>query len=103
MSHNRIHGILREAKLSKREPKKSKTRKWVRYERHKANSLWHADWKKLDDKHMILFEDDATRLITGYGLFDRQTAELSLQVFALAVEEWGLATPVVNGQRRRIL
>ncbi len=90
LSHNRIHAVLREAKLAKREPKKSKTRKWVRYERHKANSLCHADWKTLDGKHMILFEDDATRLIIGYGLFDRQTAELSLQVFVLAVEKWGL-------------
>jgi len=90
LSHNRIHDVLREEKLAKREPKKSKTRKWVRYERHKANSLWHADWKHLDGKHLILFEDDATRFIVGYGLFDQQTAELSLQVFALAVERFGV-------------
>ncbi|MDP2717854.1 MAG: DDE-type integrase/transposase/recombinase [Candidatus Micrarchaeota archaeon] len=90
LSHNRIHRVLRDAHLAKREVKKSKRRKWVRYERRKANSLWHADWKKLDGKHMVLFEDDATRLITGHGLFDRQSAELSLQVFALAVEKWGV-------------
>jgi putative transposase len=90
LSHNRIHRVLREAKLAKREKKKSKKRKWVRFERRKANSLLHADWKSLDGKHLILFEDDATRLIVGYGLFDQQSAELSLQVFALAVEKWGL-------------
>ncbi len=90
LSHNRIHQILRDAKLAKREPKKSRKRKWVRYERHKANSLWHADWKELDGKNLLLFEDDATRLIVGSGLFDRQTAELSLQVFVLSVEKWGL-------------
>lgn len=90
VSHNRIHRVLREAKLAKREPKKSKTRKWVRYERHKANSLWHADWKHLDGRHLLLFEDDATRLVVGHGLFDEQTAELSLQVFALACEKWGV-------------
>lgn len=91
LSHNRIHRVLREAKLAKREPKKSRKRKWVRYERHKANSLWHSDWKQLEDgKWMILFEDDATRLCVGYGVFDTLTAELSLQVFALAVEKWGM-------------
>ena len=90
LSHNRIHAALREAKLAKREKKKSRKRKWVRYERTKANSLWHADWKQLDDgKWMILFEDDATRLITGYGLFGEATAALSLQVFLVAVAKWG--------------
>jgi transposase InsO family protein len=96
LSHNRIHDALREAKLAKRESKKSRKRKWVRYERHKANSLWHADWKDLDGKHLLLFEDDSTRLIVGGGLFDRQTAELSLQVFALAVEKWGLPRQVLT-------
>ena len=89
LSHNRIHAVLREAKLAKREPKKSKKRKWVRYERHKANSLWHTDWKDLQGKQLILFEDDATRLITGYGLFDSAIAEYALQVFAVAVAKWG--------------
>ncbi|MFH1199797.1 MAG: DDE-type integrase/transposase/recombinase [Candidatus Micrarchaeota archaeon] len=90
LSHNKIHSILREEGLAKREPKKSKTRKWVRYERHKANSLWHSDWTELDGQQLILFEDDATRLVTGYGLFDSATAELSLQVFVLSAERWGL-------------
>jgi putative transposase len=90
LSHNKIHKVLREAKLAKREPKKSRKRKWVRYERHKANSLWHTDWKELQGKQLILFEDDATRLITGYGLFDSATAEASLQVFAVAVGNWGM-------------
>lgn len=91
LSHNRIHRVLREAKLAKREPKKSKKRKWVRYERRKANSLWHADWKLMrDGKWMVLFEDDATRLIVGWGLFDSATAENSLQVFAVATAKWGV-------------
>lgn len=90
LSHNKIHEVLKAAKLSKREPKKSKKRKWVRYERHKANSLWHADWKHLNGKHLILFEDDSTRLIVGYALFEKQSAELSLQVFAVATAKWGI-------------
>lgn len=90
LSHNKIHEVLRSARLAKREPKKSRKRKWIRFERHKANSLWHADWTEVDGKQLIFFEDDATRLIVGYGLFDSATAELSLQVFLLATEKWGL-------------
>lgn len=91
LSHNRIHAVLRDAKLAKREVKKSRKRKWVRYERRKANSLWHADWKQLDDgKWMLLFEDDATRLCTGYGWFNTLTAETSLQVFAVATANYGV-------------
>ena len=33
MSHNKIHRVLRQHGLAKREPKKAKRRKWVRYER----------------------------------------------------------------------
>jgi transposase InsO family protein len=90
LSHNRIHVVLREEKLAKREPKKSRKRKWVRYERHKFNSLLHADWKLLQGKHLILFEDDATRFVVGYGLFDFETAELSLCVFLAATKKWGM-------------
>jgi putative transposase len=88
-SHNKIHAVLREHGLSKREPKKSSRRKWVRYERHKANSLWHADFTELGGKQLILFEDDATRFIVGYGLFDSATAENALQAFAVAASNYG--------------
>lgn len=36
VSHNKIHTFLVKEKLSKKEPKKSKRRKWVRYERTKG-------------------------------------------------------------------
>lgn len=88
-SHNKIHAVLREHGLAKRETKKSKTRKWVRFERRKANSLWHADFTELDGKQLMLVEDDATRLVVGYGLFDDATAENALQVFAVAVDRYG--------------
>jgi transposase InsO family protein len=90
VSHNKIHEVLKEGKLAKDEPKKKNQRKWVRYERKKANSLWHTDWTELDGKQLILFEDDATRLIIGYGFFENATAERSLQVFAVAVSRYGI-------------
>ena len=47
MSKRRIHQILRQLKLAKRSYKKSKRRKWVRFERYNSNSLWHTDWTKI--------------------------------------------------------
>jgi len=44
ISHNKIHKILKKLNLAKTEPKKSKRRKWIRYERRHSNSLWHTDW-----------------------------------------------------------
>lgn len=89
LSHNRIHKILLEVGLSKTELKKSKRRKWVRYERKYSNSLWHTDWFEYDGKNIIIFEDDASRFVTGFGEFKNATSENSVKVLKKSVEEWG--------------
>jgi len=63
MNHNRIHKIMLEEGLARKEPKKSRRRKWVRYERKHSNSLWHADWFEHKGKHCLLIIDDASRFI----------------------------------------
>ena len=67
------HGVIQRAEVRKHgrnTPKKGKRRKWVRYEREYSNSLWHTDWKLLDDGRWFLcYEDDASRFVTGYGVF----------------------------------
>jgi putative transposase len=90
ISHNRIHRILREAGLAQEQPKKSKRRKWIRYERRHSNSLWHADWLDYEGRQMILYEDDASRLITGYGEFPSATTASSIQAFDAALDKWGI-------------
>lgn len=74
--HNRIHVVLKAAGCAKDEPKKQKQRRYVRYERKHSNSLWHTDLfeKYQGDNLVILYEDDASRLITGGYLIDRPTA-----------------------------
>ena len=84
--HNRIHRILSENGLSKEEPKKSRRRKWIRYERRHSNSMWHADWTEYKGQNLIFFEDDASRLITGYGSFKNATTDNTISVFNSAVE-----------------
>ena len=86
ISHNRIHKILKEEGLSMNHPKKQKQRKYVRYERKHSNSLWHTDWFEHKEDKMINFEDDASRFITGFGVFTNATSQNSASIFEQAVE-----------------
>ena len=89
IGHNRIHQILKQEGLAKDEPHKQRRRKWVRYERRYSNSLWHADWFEEQHEQIILFEDDASRFITGYGVFSNANMENSNQVLLHAITSYG--------------
>lgn len=88
--HNRIHRILKEEGLALDEPRKQRRRKWVRYERRYSNSLWHADWFEEQSDQIVLFEDDASRFITGYGVFTNATAKNSMLVLEQAIQRYGI-------------
>jgi len=88
--HNRIHRILKEEKLAKDEPRKQRRRKWIRYERRYSNSLWHADWFEKQQEQIILFQDDASRFITGYGVFGNATAKNTITVLEKAIQIHGI-------------
>jgi len=94
--HNRIHRTLKEEGLSRNEPKKQKRRKWIRYERRHSNSLWHGDWFEYRGKHIVVFEDDASRLITGFGVFSRATARNAVYVLDNAVDFYGVPKQVMT-------
>ncbi len=89
IGHNRIHQILKQEGIAKDEPHKQKRRKWVRYERRFSNSLWHADWFEEPHEQIILFEDDASRFITGYGVFSNANIKNSNQVLLQAINSYG--------------
>ena len=90
IGHNRIHKILKQEGLAKDEPHKQRRRKWVRYERRYSNSLWHVDWFEQTKEQIILFEDDASRFITGYGVFSNANVENSKQVLNQAINSYGI-------------
>ena len=79
------------------QPSKQRRRKWVRYEREHSMSLWHMDWKQLSDgRWWIAAEDDASRLIMGYGVFHEATAENTIQVLKQAIEKHGRPREVLT-------
>ncbi len=94
--HNRIHAIMKHEGLARTQPNKSRRRKWIRYERRHSNSLWHADWFEVNGRQYIVYEDDASRLITGVGEFANATTENALTVFNEAVQKWGAPKQVMT-------
>ena len=90
ISHNRIYRILVEEGKIMRSKKKSRQRKYVRFEREQSMSLWQGDWKQLDDgRWLIAFMDDASRRIMCYGIFDKATTENAISVLMMGFQKFG--------------
>jgi len=101
INHNRIHKVLREEGLAMNESHKQKRRKWIRYEREHSNSLWHTDWHQIKDPRwrgqwLIAYEDDASRLITSFGVYPTLTSDYSVEVLDRAVKEYGKPASILS-------
>jgi putative transposase len=97
LPHNSIHVILKENGRALPQPSKQTRRKWVRYEREHSMSLWHMDWKQLSDgRWWIAAEDDASRLIVGYGVFQDPTADNTIHVLKQAITKHGRPREVLT-------
>jgi putative transposase len=98
LSHNIINSILREEDMIKLVPKRGGRKKYVRWERRYSLSLWQTDWSILGKQWLIVFIDDASRLIVGWGLFDHATSENSVKVLKKAIETYGKPKAILSGR-----
>ena len=94
--HNTIYKVLLKHSLVEENMNKKKRRKWVRYERTHSMSLWQGDWKRLDEKWIIAFMDDSSRLITCYGVFDNATTENTIKVLKEGFAEYGIPDEILT-------
>ena len=83
------------------QPSKGTRYRWVRYERDHSNSLWHTDWKQIhggmhDGRWFLCYEDDASRFVTGYGIFDNATTKNALAVLETAIEKHGKPASIMT-------
>lgn len=90
INHNKIHKILLEAGLAKHEDNKKRRRKYKCYERKHSNSLWHMDWFQYKGKWHILYEDDASRFVTGAGEFRSRNSKNAWKILRKAFKEHGI-------------
>ncbi len=84
---NKIHQYYRDTGKSKVNPKKQRKRKRCRYERKHSGSLVHGDWHRSDESkpYTIVWMDDASRKILGYGEFENATTEHSIYTLEMAI------------------
>ena len=88
---------MKDAGFADTQPKKSRRRKWIRYEREHSNSMWHTDYKQLDDGRWFLcYEDDASRFVTGFGVFQEATTENALKVLDEAIKNHGKPASILT-------
>lgn len=93
VSHCKIYKILKSASLIHMLKNKRKKKTWVRWERKHTLSLWQTDWTTFKGKWLMVILDDASRLVVGWGLFDKATSENSVKVIKEAIEKHGRPRP----------
>jgi len=98
ISHRQIEKVLIRNNLVVPNPKKQKSRKWVRYELPNPNDLWHTDWSydPFTGKNLSVYIDDKTRLITSCGIFQRATAEVTVALLRSGIAEYGKPKAVMT-------
>ncbi len=88
---------MRSSGLAAEEAKKKRRRRWIRYKREHSNYMWHTDYKQLDDgRWFIAYQDDASRFITGYGVFEAATTENALAVLRQAMGDHGRPASILT-------
>jgi len=99
--HMKIYQVLRKEGLLASKARRYVRRKWIRYEREHSNSLWHADWCEIETsiyrgKYLIVYEDDASRFIVGYGIFDSPSSENAMSVLDEAIRKHGRPASILT-------
>ncbi len=100
-NHMRIYHILKEEGLLYSKARMRFKRKWIRYEREHSNSLWHVDWHEMKSsiykgKWLVIYEDDASRYIIAYGVFDSPSSVNALNVLKEAIREHGRPASILS-------
>ncbi|MDG6930553.1 MAG: DDE-type integrase/transposase/recombinase [Nitrososphaerota archaeon] len=101
IGNDRINEVLKEAGFAVSEPRMWHRKKWIRYERDHSNSLWHVDWHEIKDTRwkgrlLIVYEDDSSRFIIGYGVYGTLTSKFSVDVLKEAIKNYGKPEQILS-------
>jgi len=69
--------------------------------REHSNSLWHVDWHEIKDPRwkglwLIVYEDDSSRFIVGYGVYPTLTSKYSVDVLMKAIGMYGKPEEILS-------
>lgn len=103
VSRRKIEQVLIKEGFQKPFPKRKKPRKYKRYEWPLPNYMWHTDWhiikaKKLKGQNLIVYIDDCSRKIMGYGTGAENTKN-SLFALYKAVADNSVMPFILNSDR----
>lgn len=100
VSQRKIRQVLELEKLITPCPKRRGTKKYKRYEWPLPNWMWHTDWYELKDgKWFIVYLDDFSRKIMGYGVFKNATTRNALLVLYHAIAEHHVIPVELNSDK----
>ena len=97
ISKNTIYKILLSLNMVNEDKNKKKQRKYVKYERSNSNSLWHIDWTGYNKKEkLIIIEDDPSRFITGFGVYNEETIDNTINTLIKSIELYGKPKEIIT-------
>ena len=94
ISGRTVYEVMKDHGLVEPCPAKTKKRKRVSFERQYSNAMWHTDWHvikdfRMRDLNLITYMDDASRCVTGYGVFREATGLNAVEVLRQAIGVFG--------------
>ena len=98
ISQRKIQEILDEFKLTAPCPKRRGQRKYCSYRWPEYLRVLHTDWTlcPTTGKYLIAYIDDHSRFIVGYGLYDKETTENTLNCFFRVLFEHGIPYAIIT-------
>ena len=95
--HSIMSRAMKKYGMMKTHPRKIGYHSGATYERFYSNSMWHTNYKKLDDgRWLIVYQDDASEFITGWGTFENATSENAILVLEKAIEKYGKPATILT-------
>ncbi len=99
--HMKVYRVMKEEGLLYSRARRHVRRRWIRYEREHSNELWHTDWHEMEHpsyrgKQLLVYEDDASRFIIGWRLFDSESSENAVSVLDETIREYGRPDQVLS-------
>ena len=104
LPHEKVYQYAKSQGWSRPNPRKQRKRSRCRYEREHSGSLLHGDYHRTSPDHpyVILWEDDASRMILAGGEFPESStvhAIATLKEALQVAEEWNLKVRELNTDR----
>lgn len=98
VSQRKIQQVLDENSLTAPCPKRRGQRKYCSYRWPSGFMVLHVDWAicPISKKHIIAYIDDHSRFIVGYGLYDKETAENTLNCLYRVLFEHGIPYAIIS-------